>query len=238
MWNLTFYLVFWFQAVRIRNSLEAAIDTLPLVISVTLSAAIAGFMVNKLGRFKHVVSVGWFLATIGAGLMSDFSPTTNKGQQIGYQILEGFGLGILFPTLNIATQAPQSAESLGIAAAVFTFVRALGQTFGVAIGGVIFQNQFDKRINRETSNLPSEYLISGQDAERFATELPSVSEIFRAILQYVYADSLRVVWWVLIPFAGIGLLISCVSRDLLLNQQHETAQMFEEPIDSKECIQA
>jgi MFS family permease len=226
MWEITFYLVFWFQSARVRNALEASVDTLPLVIAVTVSAAISGFAVTKLGRFKLMVSAGWCLATIGAGLLSAFSPSTSTSQQIGYQILGGWGLGILFPTLNIATQAPQSEKNVGIAAAVFTFIRALGQTFGVAIGGVIFQNQFDQKVR--LSNLPPAYLISGQDAERFATELPNLPETYRIVLQYVYSDSLRVVWWVLVPFAGIGFVVSFLARDLGLSRKHETPQMFDE----------
>jgi len=192
MWNLTIYLVFWFQAVRLRSPIQAAIDSLPLVISTTLSAVIASFAVTKFGHLKQVISVGWLFATIGVGTLCLLSPTNNTGQQIGFQILEGCGMGILFPTLQLAAQAPQSQNNVGIAAAVFTFVRSLGQAFGVAIGGVVFQNEFDKRITVQSGNLPPEYMVSGRDAEGFTGLLPSIPEVFRIVLQYVYADSLRV----------------------------------------------
>lgn len=205
-------------------------DTLPLIICSTFSAAIAGFLITKRRRFKHIVSHGWLFATVGMGLNCILSPTSNLGQRIGFLILEGFGMGSLFPALQLAAQAPQSERHVGMATAIFTFVRSFGQTFGVAIGGVIFQNEFDKRISQQVlwGNLPLEYNVSGRDAEAFVSTLSSVPETIRRVLQYIYADSIRVMWYVMIPFAGIGLLASFLSRDLLLNQEHDTAQRFEE----------
>ena len=134
------------------------------------------------------------------------------------------------PTLQLAAQAPQSEKFVGIATAIFTFVRSFGQTFGVAIGGVIFQNEFDKGIAKQVllGNISPDYAIRGRDAAAFVSLLRSVPEAVRIVLQYIYADSLRLMWYVMIPFAGIGLLTSFLSRDLSLNQQHDTAQRFEE----------
>jgi hypothetical protein len=163
-------------------------------------------------------------------LFVPLSATSNLGERIGFLILEGFGMGALFPALQLAAQAPQSEGYVGIATAIFTFVRSFGQTFGVAIGGVIFQNEFDKQIALRVlrGNLSPEYAIPGRDAEAFVSMLSSVPETVRIVLQYIYANSIRVMWYVMIPFAGIGLLTSFLSRDLLLNQEHDTSQRFEE----------
>lgn len=164
------------------------------------------------------------------GLNTILSPTSNLGQRIGFLILEGFGMGTLFPALQLAAQAPQSEKNVGMATTIFTFVRSFGQTFGVAIGGVIFQNQFDKKVAEQVAmgNLSSEYAVTGRDATAFVYLLASVPEAVRAVLQYIYADSIRVMWYAMIPLAGIGLLMSFLSKDLLLNQEHDTTQRFEE----------
>ena len=77
-------------------------------------------------------------------------------------------------------------------------------------------------------NLSPEYHISGREAEAFVLIPSSVPEAIHIMLQYIYANSIRVMWYVMIPFAGIGLLTSFLSRDLLLNQEHDTTQRFEE----------
>lgn len=55
MWDLTIYLVFWFQSVHVRTTPGATIDTLPLIISTTLSSAVSGFIVTQFGRLKFIV---------------------------------------------------------------------------------------------------------------------------------------------------------------------------------------
>ena len=58
-------------------------------------------------------------------------------------------MGVLFPALQLAAQAPQSEKFVGIATAIFTFVHSFRQTFGVTIGRVIFQNEFEKGIAKQ-----------------------------------------------------------------------------------------
>src|SRR5262249_55922441 len=147
------YLVFWYQSVEIRSPLASAISILPIVITASCFAAIAALVVSRLGRFKYIVSLGWLVATIGTGLVSTLSAHSIGAQQIGYQILEGIGMGILFTTLQLACQASQSQEDVGTAVAIFTFIRSFGGTFGVAIGGVIFENEFTQIMSRESGNI-------------------------------------------------------------------------------------
>jgi len=197
----------------------------------------AGIIATKSGRFKYIVTFGWLFTTVGTGLFSILSPASNKGQRIGFQIVEGIGMGTLFPSLQLAAQAPQSERDVGMAVAIFTFVRSFGQTFGVAMGGVIFQNEFDKKMAIQALQLPPEYVISGRDAAAFVSELSSVPDAVRIILQYVYADSLRVIWYVMIPFAGIGFVLSLLAKDLLLSRKHDVAQPFEERL-AKDDVKA
>jgi hypothetical protein len=118
-----------------------------------------------------------------------------------------------------------------MAVAIFTFVRSLGEALGVAIGGVIFQNEFDQLISMQTGNLPSEYVISGANAAGFVPMLPFVPDAVRAILQSVYADSLRGIWVVMTATAGIGLLSSFLAKDLLLNEKDKVVEEFEDVRD-------
>jgi MFS family permease len=222
------YLVFWFESVRIRTPIGASIDVLPIVISTALSAATAGVALKKWGRFKYVVSFGWVFATFGTGLLCFLSPDSNTGRQIGFQFVQGIGLGILFPALQLACQAPQSKQDVGMAVAIFAFLRSVGDTFGVALGGIIFQNQFDVMISMETGNLPPEFMISGADATGFVAMLPAVPAPFQMVLRYVYANSLRGIWVIITALTGIGLLTSFLSKDLMLDQKDNVDQESED----------
>ena len=53
-WNLTIYLAFWFQSVRVRTPLRAAIYMIPIILSSSFSSAFAGILVTKLGLQKVI----------------------------------------------------------------------------------------------------------------------------------------------------------------------------------------
>lgn len=92
-------------------------------------------------RVRATVWIGWGITTIACGLFTLLSPETSAGERVWYFIIMGVGCGILFPGLLMCAQVSQQDEDVCIATNTFTFLRSLGQTFGVAIGGLIFQNQ-------------------------------------------------------------------------------------------------
>lgn len=68
-------------------------------------------------------------------------PDSNGGILYGLRIFSSIGGGLLFPVPLFAAQVNQRDKDVGIATSLVAFFRSLGQAFGVAIGGVIFQNQ-------------------------------------------------------------------------------------------------
>lgn len=137
-------------------------------------------------------------------------------------------MGTLFPSLQLAAQALQSERNVGIAVVNFHFVRSFGQTFGVTMGGDIFQNKFDENRTIRFPRLHPDYVVSGRDAVAFVSVLSSVPDAVRIILQYVYADLLSVIWYVMVPFARIGFLLSLLAKDLFLSRKHDAVQPFDE----------
>ena len=210
------YLVFWFQSVEVRTPLGSAFAILPIVIVSSFCAAIAPIIVSKFGRLKYIVSFGWLIAAIGTGLVSTLTAQSSSAQQDGFQVVEGIGMGILFTTLQLACQASQSQENVGMAVAIFTFIRSFGGTFGVAICGVIFENVFNQIISRRSVSIPSDYLISGSEAAQFVPMLPSIPSSVQYVFRYIYADSLRLVWWVMASAMALGFLVSLLARDISL----------------------
>jgi hypothetical protein len=79
----------------------------------------------------------------------------------------GVGMGILFPALQFAAQAGRPDEDVGFATNTFVFIRSLGQMFGVVLGGVIFQNQWDKNLAKDIGNgtIPPTFQIRENEAE-------------------------------------------------------------------------
>lgn len=97
-------------------------------------------------RFRLAVWLGWLIMISALSLFTQWSPETTSAARIGSLCLLGAGAGILFPSLQLCSQASQPDEDVAIATSTFVFIRSLGQTFGVALGGVVFQNQWDKNL--------------------------------------------------------------------------------------------
>jgi hypothetical protein len=84
------------------------------------------------------------------------------------------------PTLQFAVQATQLDENLGIATSTLVFLRSLGQAFGVAIGGTVFQNQFNRHVRDTVAAgvIPVEMAIDGKDAEGLMLQSCSAQTLY------------------------------------------------------------
>lgn len=83
---------------------------------------------------------GWFLEVFGIGLLIHLKIDTSTTVYVFLSLISGFGCGIFYYAMSFAVQAPAFDGDLPLAGAMFSFLRSLGQTLGVAIGGNIFQN--------------------------------------------------------------------------------------------------
>jgi len=179
-------------------------------------------------RFRSAVWAGWIITAIACGLFTTLSPETTTAMRIGFFILMGLGTGILFPSLQFCVQASQTDEDVGIAASTFTFTRSLGQTFGVALGGTIFQNQWNKNVAAliMESSIPLAFRIDGRQADGAVPLLRDLPPAVLAVVKQLYSDSLRGVWISFIPLAVISFILSLFARNISLDKELNSKQAF------------
>jgi hypothetical protein len=155
--------------------------------------------------------------------------TTTTPQWIFLTLVVGTGGGILYSAQSFAVQASASNADLPFAGAMYSFFRSFGQTFGVAIGGVIFQNRLTA-ILLDSSN--PVLVTNAQEWARDASALVEVIKILQdhAIKQELvtaYVDSLRVIWEVMCALSCVMLILSVTfSKDISLDRELETDQGF------------
>lgn len=73
---------------------------------------------------------------------------------------------MLLTSINVGIQAISSVEDAGRAAAMYAFMRTLGMSIGVAIGGTVFQNLMSAKL--EDLGLPVEI---AHNSEAFVAEM-------------------------------------------------------------------
>ena len=110
---------------------------------------------------------------------------------------------MLISSLNFAIQAVVKAEDTGRAASTDVFMRTLGTSIGIPIGGTIFQNLTARRF-REVG-LPKEL---AKNAEGYISQLGKLSSSQFSKVEQAYIDSFKGVWVTLTGIAGLGLFAS------------------------------
>lgn len=183
-------------------------------------------------HFQKIIWAGWVLMTIGTGLNALLKPHSSGGILYGIRIIMPMGAGLLFTTSVVAVQSVQKGEDVGIATSVQVFSRSLGQTFGVALGAVIFQNEFDRRTSQAIAaggllGSNPEMWIHGSQADAAFELIKSFPESVQEIYRYVYADSLRTIWYVLTGISGFAFLVSLAMRDESLNKEAKGRHQFD-----------
>lgn len=226
LWCNLYYLPLYYEAVKGYTPIVTGIALFPGTFTVAPAAAITGFLVTKFGRYRWAIWSGWVLAVVGNGLMYLLDVDTSIAAWIFINLVSGLGLGLLFPSMNFSIQASSSNKDLAFAVAMYSFLRAFGQTIGVAIGGTIFQNTMKLKLMA--------YPLLAGNASEYSKDAAALVQVIKTMendlektqLVQGYMDSLRVVFITSCGLAGLGLLTSLLVRGLDLNKPFETEQGF------------
>lgn len=165
---------------------------------------VSGVSVRRSGRYLPQNFVGWALIVLGFGLLSTLTVTSTRGAQIGFQVICGIGLGMIWPAPSYPVLAPLPASETAHALALFAFVRNFAQTFGVTIGSAILQNELKEK-------LPAAFLdsVSTRGVELAYSLIPNVGrlpELLRSEVRDAFAGSAQVIWRVMLGVAVAGFL--------------------------------
>jgi hypothetical protein len=126
-------------------------------------------------------------------------------------------------------QASATNEDQAYAANMFSFLRAFGQTVGVAVGGVIFQNQAKRKMLT--------YPLLADKATEYSQDAAGLVEIIKALpadsliklqLRESYTEGLKYVWIVMTVFAFVAFVANFWIKAYSLDAALETEQGFKE----------
>lgn len=228
LWSILYYMPLFFEGAQDFTPILAGVSALPQSLTVVPCAAVVGVIAAKTGQYRWALWFGWTLTTLGSGLLYLLSPTTTIPAWIFLMLVSGIGIGLLFPAMALAIQASAPPKDIAIAAAMFTFFRCFGQTIGVAVGGVVFQN-------RMAANLASYPSLSGSAMSYSLNVVSLIRQIntmpngdpMKAILKTALAHSIRPIWALMCGLAGLALMTTVFIKHYDLNQKLTTEQGFE-----------
>ncbi|MGW2233441.1 MFS transporter [Streptomyces sp. NPDC001759] len=160
----------YLQNVRGYDALHAGLWMLPMAVPMFLCAPLSGRLVGSRGPRLSLVVAGVAM-TVSAVLFAVFdAETSNATLFIGYAL---FGIGFGFvnaPITNTAVSGMPRAQA-GVAAAVASTSRQLGQTLGVAVIGAVLASGVEGSSYRSafvSASVPGWWVLVGCGVAVFA----------------------------------------------------------------------
>jgi EmrB/QacA subfamily drug resistance transporter len=126
----------YLQEVRGFSALEAGLCTLPIAAMTLIFAPLSGRLVGRRGP-RISLLVGGFGITLGASLLTGLGAHTSVVSLIPAYVIFGIGFGMVNPPITNTAVLGMPPAQAGVAAAVASTSRQLGQTLGVAVVGAV-----------------------------------------------------------------------------------------------------
>jgi len=227
MYNLPLY----YQTAKGYSPVIAGLASLPQCILSGPSTALTSTWIGRSHIIKPFSLVGWLLFAYGTATLNILSADTTVWGWIILNMPSGAGIGMLFASLALATQASAEARAdlpyadmvkvKAVAAALNPFFRALGQAFGIAICQAAFNNELNKRLGNDVA----------KNAASFVEVIRSMpaKDPDRARLINAFVESLRVVWWILFALSCLMLVMTLFTRDCEIKPDEEERLLKDHP---------
>ncbi|KAJ3019302.1 hypothetical protein NUW54_g122 [Trametes sanguinea] len=212
------YLPVYYQACKDASPAASGIDLFGLCFSTGPMAIITGISIGKSKVYRPQLWVGWCLITVGVGLMNTITEDSHRSLSIGFQIVAGIGIGILYSAAYFPVLAPLPVTSTAFALSFYVFLRSFAQIWGVTIGGALLQNELQRRLPLTVQNA-----IPGLNNVAYAVIplIPTMAQPEKDLTRKAFAESLAIIWRMLTAVAGVGLIASLFMRGLPLHTQRD-----------------
>jgi MFS family permease len=219
---------FYLMAVQFMSPIAAGVALLPSMCAFLPGAAMVSQLITRLGRFRWAIWSGWLIATLGIGLFILIDVNTKTIVWAAVQVVFGLGSGMILSSVNFGIQAIVRTEDCGRAACMYAFMRTLGMTIGVAIGGTVFQNLMAQKLHE--LSLPIEI---EKNAEAYIAILKTMAptDPARIVILEAYVHGFKAVFQVMTGISGIGLLASLLIKhhdmNKVLQSNYRLSRQFE-----------
>jgi len=212
--TLSYWYAIFFEACKDKSPAGAGVDLFGLSYSISLIAIVAGVTVRRTGNYVIPTFVGWVLTIVGAGLLTTLRANTSLSKSVGFQVVIGGGVGIIYVVTIFPILASIPVTQTAPSMALYVFSRNFGYIWGVTAGGAILQNELKRK-------LPAAFLSQFPQGVEIAFStipiIPTLSQPFKDQVQNTFAEALRVVWQVTLGIALAGFLCSLGMRQLQLH---------------------
>lgn len=142
------------------SATAAGTTLMPLTMGVVAGAFTSSMIVQRLGRYKVPMLVGYVISIIGFLLLSAMDASVTRSGVTWRMIVLGLGLGPTMPLLTLVVQNAVSYDRVGAVTAGRQFFMQIGSAVGIAVFGVVLTgaltSEFRSRVGPQLAQLPPE----------------------------------------------------------------------------------
>jgi len=206
-----YFIPLWYQ-VQGHSATRSGIDLLPFLLAALITAGVSGAIINKIGRYWHIIVISPLLFCVGSGLLFTVRPDSPNARVIGYQILSGVGIGGALNNVYLVVHAEHNKDEkkLSQANSIVNCAQLLGGLIGVAIAGALFANQLSRNLHREVPQLSVEVSQALRASVSAISSLPV--DIKDSVIK-AYVESLDAVFIMGVPVGLLSTLSGLFIKD-------------------------
>ena len=134
--TITFVPVF-VQGVIGTSATSSGIVLTPLMLSTVLTSIVSGQWISRTGRYRGNALLGPVMMGTAMILLSRMTVSTTTAETVRNMIIAGVGMGLMGQVFVVAAQNVVPFDVIGSTTSLLQFSRLVGRTIGVAVFGVI-----------------------------------------------------------------------------------------------------
>ncbi|KAI4262979.1 MAG: hypothetical protein L6R42_001856 [Xanthoria sp. 1 TBL-2021] len=156
----SFYLPFYFQAVRGSSATSSGVRMIPLVLPQILSIILVGAIVTKFGVYVPYMIVGQTICVIGAGAITRIDLHTSTALWATYFVIAGLGMGMGMQIPYTALQVVLSERDAPTGNAIAVFSNQLGGVVAIPACQALLLNSLRTEIPQKTTAVTPETVVN------------------------------------------------------------------------------
>ncbi|MGW7256507.1 MFS transporter [Streptomyces sp. NPDC054834] len=226
------YLVLWLQTVLTLDVTESGFALTAMMLAVVLTSYLSAKVIGHTGSYRWFPALSMVVFAIAAVLFSTAGPSTGILLAVVYMLLFGIAGGLNSQALSLAARNTASMQDIGAIQGTATLLRQLGTALGVSFFAALMSSRLGTGLHDRLGKLG---VHIDKDGSLSPEVLSKLSAPLRLELASVYANSLRVIFYTVIPIVLIGLVASLFLKDIKLaggQKPTEPETSAAEPADS------
>ena len=232
MFGALTFLPLYFQDVHGASPTNSGLRLLPMMVGLFGASIVTGQLVVKSGRYRRYPIMGTAVMTIGLGLLGTITVNTSAFATAVFMFILGVGIGLVMQILVTAVQNAVDMKEVGAATAGANFFRSIGGSFGTAIFGALFSNEFPSRLK------------TGLSALHFTGVIPSFSKLtpgtlhalpaaVRTVFIEALSGSISFIYIWAVPVGILALVLSLFLPEVTLRASvHEAPSAPDQPLET------